>query len=341
MKKSIELIFNLAYWTCYCLVGLLMYGTLTLGREIPHQPTILSAITGVVIVPALFSFYGMYFLVFKKYVQNNLWKKAALSGMANIGISTLAGAITMTMLLKPTAMIEGTWVDVLLKFALIAIIALINTIMAWVIVGFITWFKELDLKNQLLVRNKEMEMALLKSKLDPHFLFNSLNNIDALIISDPKKGSEFINKLSDIIRFMLYETQEPRIPLEKEIAFLKNYIELQSIRTSNKEFVQLIITGDIHQKQIAPNLFIPFVENAFKHCLNKKEKVAIEIGLNIESNSLTFTCKNKFDANKIVNENAMGNDLIQKRLEALYANNHSLDIKCKNDFYEVTLVVNG
>lgn len=339
MKKTIELIFNLAYWLCYSLSGLMIYGILTFRNGTPNIPIITNAILAIIILPSLISFYGMYFITFPKFFSQQKWKSGISTTIIILFIAIFIGALTMTLRVKPMIMFEGTSLDVFLKFFMILVVAFINTIMAWVIVGFITWFKESKLKNELLLKNKEMEMALLKSKFDPHFLFNSLNNIDALILSNPQKGSEFINKLSEIIRFMLYETQESRIPVEKEISFLKNYIELQNIRTSNKEYVELTIIGDTGKKQIAPNLFIPFVENAFKHCSNKKEKGAIKIDLKVESHSITFSCSNKYELSQIKNSTAMGNELIRKRLAVLYSKNQKLNITSNNGTYKVTLVI--
>ncbi len=239
-------------------------------------------------------------------------------------------------------MLGPSTLDIGIKISFFVVVAVVNSVMAWVIHGFITWYSESNLKQELEMKNQQMEMALLKSKMDPHFLFNSLNNIDALIQKDAELGSRYVNKLSNLIRFMLYETQHSNILLSKEITYLKEYIDLQCIRTSNKEFVELVIEGDPLALDVAPVILIPFVENAFKHVSNKKEKHAIRIKIQVSESSLNFSCTNRFTLKEagIVSSNSMGNELIEKRLNLLYPGSHTLRIQNSNDLYSVQLTIN-
>jgi LytS/YehU family sensor histidine kinase len=184
-------------------------------------------------------------------------------------------------------------------------------------------------------------LLLIKAQLNPHFLFNTINNIDVLILKDPEKASLYLNKLSDILRFMLYETRQEEILLSQELGYIEKYIELQRIRTSNSNFVSCTITGDPGERTIASMLFIPFIENAFKYAENKKTDRAIEIEIRIEPERIVFECRNEL----IVREQrapetgGLGNELIRKRLELLYAGRHSLDIQNTNNTYLVHLEV--
>lgn len=103
-------------------------------------------------------------------------------------------------------------------------IAFIEGFVGFVIRGFIAWYSDIKVKEALLIKTHQTELALLKSQLDPHFLFNTLNNIDVLILKNPNIASEYLNKLSGIMRFMLYETKEEVIPLSKEIEYIKNIL---------------------------------------------------------------------------------------------------------------------
>ena len=141
-----------------------------------------------------------------------------------------------------------------------------------------------------------MEMALIKSKLDPHLLFNTINNIDALILKDAVEASNYLNKLSDIMRFMLYETMAEKILLSQEIEYIEKYIALQKIRTANVNYVHFTVTGNIGNKFIAPMVFIPFIENAFKHTNNKKLENAITVNIIITDKTIQLVCENKFDS---------------------------------------------
>jgi LytS/YehU family sensor histidine kinase len=223
----------------------------------------------------------------------------------------------------------------------ITFISLICGVVALILKGFITWFNEIKLKELLREKNYEMEMALIKSKLDPHLLFNTINNIDALILKDAVAASDYLNKLSDIMRFMLYETKADKIFLSKEIEYIDKYIALQKIRTANENYVHFAVTGLIGSKLIAPMVFIPFIENAFKHTNNKKLENAITINIFIEDETIKLVCENKFDSKGKVQQfgSGLGNELIQKRLNLLYPEKHTLQVDKTNELYSVNLTI--
>ena len=222
-------------------------------------------------------------------------------------------------------------------------IGLISGVVAMVIKGFITWVDEIKLKEELRWKNHETEMALVKAQLDPHFLFNTLNNIDVLILEDATVASNYLNKLSDILRFMLYETKTDTILLEKEIEYIEKYIELQKIRTSNTNYINFQITGTPGNRTIAPMVFIQFIENAFKHTTNKKIDHAINVQLFIEKETIRFICKNKFDSNRKLKKesNGLGNDLIQQRLNLIYPQKHTLELSNHCNLYSVNLIISN
>jgi len=186
-----------------------------------------------------------------------------------------------------------------------------------------------------------MELALVKSQINPHFLFNTLNNIDVLIQQDAIKASVYLNKLSDIMRFMLYETKTERIELSKELTYIEKYIELQKIRTSNLNYVNYAVEGNTDGLLIAPMLFIPFIENAFKHAENKKMENAINIRIVIKHDRIEFKCENNYSDDNQINhdESGLGNELIQKRLELLYPKKHKLEITNSDNTYKVNLIL--
>jgi LytS/YehU family sensor histidine kinase len=224
------------------------------------------------------------------------------------------------------------------------IIGLISGMVALVIKGFITWFNEIKLKKALKEKNYEIEMALIKSKLDPHLLFNTINNIDALILIDAVEASNYLNKLSDIMRFMLYETMADKILLSQEIQYIEKYIALQKIRTANINYVHFVVTGIIGNKYIAPMVFIPFIENAFKHTNNKKLENAITVNIIIKEETIQLVCENKFDSRSSVKQtnSGLGNELIQKRLHLIYPEKHILEVHKNNELYSVNLtIING
>jgi LytS/YehU family sensor histidine kinase len=126
-----------------------------------------------------------------------------------------------------------------------------------------------------------------------------------------------------------------------EIEYIQKYIELQKIRTSNLNYVHFEISGSPGNKTIAPLVFIPFIENAFKHATNKKIDNAINVKILIDKNSIGFICENKYDPNRKYKQgsNGLGNDLIQKRLNLIYPGNHKLEIVKQSDTYSVHLII--
>ncbi|HCR54071.1 MAG TPA: hypothetical protein DIW27_06620, partial [Cytophagales bacterium] len=152
---------------------------------------------------------------------------------------------------------------------------------------------------------------------------------------------EYLNKLSDIIRFVLYETKGDAIPLSSEIEYITKYIALQKIRTANENYVQFSVNGTISNKRVAPMVFIPFIENAFKHSTNKKLENAITINLHIKEDSVQLLCENKYDSKQPVQQTSggLGNQLIEKRLNLIYSGRHKLEINNSDELYSVNLTI--
>jgi LytS/YehU family sensor histidine kinase len=219
--------------------------------------------------------------------------------------------------------------------------AAVNGIIGLVMKGFISWYGDIRVKAALNQKNVETELALVKSQLNPHFLFNTINNIDVLITIDPIRASVYLNQLSDIMRFMLYETKTADIALAKELAYIEKYIALQKIRTSNPDAVSYIVAGDPGAIRIAPMLFMPFIENAFKHAeSNKTTSRAIAIYITIEDDTTCFECENIYtEGSEVMNNGGLGNDLITKRLHLLYPHTHLLEIIKQNNIYKIKLVI--
>jgi len=299
--------------------------------------------------PSFITFYAYYFLLFHKYLQQKKFFLSIVYGiLISIGVA-LVGYILLRYFIETGSITDmdkggkkGRSTAIIVVGAM-SLIATISGIIALVIKGFITWFNEIKLKELLKEKNHEMELALIKSKLDPHLLFNTINNIDTLILKDPVKASNYLNKLSEIMRFMLYETKADKISLSKEIEYIEKYIALQKIRTANENYVRFSVTGIIGDQQIAPMVFIPFIENAFKHANNKKLENAITVNIIIKEESLQLVCENKFDSKSTDQKtfSGLGNELIQKRLNLIYAGNHTLEVHKTNDLYSINLTIHN
>jgi LytS/YehU family sensor histidine kinase len=286
------------------------------------------------IIPALTGFYTFYFFIFEKYLA----RKKLLTAFGLALLSSGLAAIVTEVILYSFYNIDRSVNTIIFSGLSISFLALVNGALGLVMKGFITWYNDIQEKLELNKKNHDMELALIKAQINPHFLFNTINNIDTLIKKDASSASDYLNKLSDIMRFMLYESKSEKIPLAKEIAYIDKYIELQKIRTSNENFVTYDVTGDTTDIAIEPMLLIPFIENAFKHSGNKKIREAIRILLKVDKDKLGFECVNAYSDSQIASlEGGLGNELIKRRLELLYPNKHTFEINNTGGYYSVRL----
>lgn len=354
MKKSIVVLIHIGFWVCYLLLIIIILAVFyrSSSHLVNQTARIVNALKTLLLFatfPSIITFYVYYFLLFPKYLQQKKFILSVIYGiLISIGVAT-AGYILLRYFIETGSIADmdnngkkGRSTAIIVIGAM-SFIATISGIIALVIKGFITWFNEIKLKELLKEKNHEMELALIKSKLDPHLLFNTINNIDTLILKDPKEGSAYLNKLSDIIRFMLYDTKADKISLSKEIEYIEKYISLQKLRTANKNYVDFSVTGIIGSKQIAPMIFIPFIENAFKHANNKKLENAITINIIIKDETLQLLCENRYDSKLTIRNSygGLGNELIQKRLDLIYAGSHTLEVSKTDDLYSVNLTIHN
>lgn len=195
------------------------------------------------------------------------------------------------------------------------------------------------LKNQLLFQ--EMEMKLLKAQLNPHFLFNSLNNIYALSLDSLPETSDMILKLSELMRYQLQSSKKEMVPLEDELNFIRNYIELEKIRLTDRADVQLHIEGEGIQAKIAPMILIPYIENSFKHGIDTLQDSFIHIYLKIDEERLDFSVENSIPAKKLKRiSTETGMDNTRRRLDLLYKNRYLLKAEAEGNTFKVNLVLN-
>ncbi|AXE16725.1 hypothetical protein DR864_02755 [Runella rosea] len=197
---------------------------------------------------------------------------------------------------------------------------------------------------QQVAAHSKSELQLLQSQLSPHFLFNTLNNLYGLSITQHEKIPPLLLKLSDLLRYSVYETKELFVPLKDELAYINNYIDFEKIRIGERLMLTMSIESlpkaDI---KITPMLLIVFIENAFKHSKNTvDERIFIEITLKTWSDSILFSVKNSYNpAQEVENSSekhsGFGLVSVKKRLELLYPNQHELKIEEKDGFYHVML----
>ncbi|HAS39275.1 MAG TPA: histidine kinase [Microscillaceae bacterium] len=197
--------------------------------------------------------------------------------------------------------------------------------------------KEMDrLKNLM----SESELKFLKTQINPHFLFNNLNNLYSYALANSPQTPKIILQLSSLLRYMLYEGAKPQVPLAKEVKYLQDFVALQQLQIDDRGLVTFEVEGVIDNQVIAPLILVVFIENCFKHSTSSQtEGIRIDIHLTVNKDQLRLYCSNTYSLEQNNDNIAKGIGLknVQARLQLLYPQRHSLVIKDQNNLYEVNL----
>ncbi len=204
------------------------------------------------------------------------------------------------------------------------------------------YFQQIQLNAKLREEKVNAELQILKNQLQPHFLFNTLNNIYGMVLSGEKKAADSILQLSNIISYMLYECNDDLVELDKEVNMLKNYIQLEKIRYGQQLDHSFEIHGEMEGRRIAPFLLISFVENAYKHGVSNNIKQSwIRTVLQVQENTIIFIVENAIPDDQKKNtvmESGIGLENVKKRLQLMYPNRHKLSIT-KADSFLINLTI--
>ena len=221
---------------------------------------------------------------------------------------------------------------------------LLNCIVAAIAIGICHFIRTRQIRQQLKdeqAKHTEAELAWLKNQINPHFLFNTLNNISSLTQIDPDAAQDAIAQLSDLLRYAMYETNKSLVPIQGEVEFMENYIALMKLRCNDKAVVNAqwdIVNG---QSEIAPLLFISLIENAFKHGLSSSRPSRIDIRLEQQEGQLVFTCDNtnypKSDADR--SGSGIGIENTRRRLELMYHDRYQWEQSLDGDIYHVRITL--
>lgn len=205
-----------------------------------------------------------------------------------------------------------------------------------------TWHQK-QLENETLTREKaNAELQLLKAQIHPHFLFNTLNNIYSFTLTKSPLASELVQKLSDMLGYMITDCDHSIVPLEKEIHLIKDYIGLEKVRYGDRLDIQMHVNGECKNKMIAPLLMIPFVENCFKHGASvMRGKQWMQLSIHVNNNVLYFNLTNSKPLHPVNSKSKNGIGLlnVKKRLALLYPDKHELIINANDGVYNVQLQI--
>jgi len=203
----------------------------------------------------------------------------------------------------------------------------------------IDWFASERIQRNLESERREMELQFLKSQLNPHFLFNSLNNIYSLAYQKSDKTADAIMKLSEIMRYMIYESNTPTVALSKEVDYLTSYIELQKIRFKDGAYIELTLNGEIDNQKIVPLMLISFVENAFKHGVVTDPAEPVKINIIANQKILHFSVINKKNQQNKDAQGGVGLTNVERRLQLVYPDRYKLNVVNSATHYTCELMI--
>ena len=337
MKRNWQIFWHVIFWVS--ILSYLMVVTYNSGKISMAAILVIFLVYGVVNIGL---FYLNFLYLIPKYLDKKQYKVYSIGLVVNIVIFALVKYGIAYHYKDLIEVHEGGHMPSFWSFfvgsSLTCIFFLfLSTALKFSIDWFLNERIQRDLENQRLTA----ELAFLKSQINPHFLFNSLNSIYSLAYQKSDTTPEAILKLSEIMRYMLYESNDNKVDLAKELQYLQNYIDLQKIRFGNKAFVDFKITGEVGNQKIVPLLLIAFIENAFKHGVASDPDAPIRLLINLDGTKLHFYMENKKHTNNRDNEGGIGLNNVQRRLDLLYPGNYSLTIQDETNIYtcELSLVL--
>lgn len=328
--NRIKKIFRIVHLVLWVIFSLLI--ALQLSQEYAYWPTL----TVAVILTVLYVFYS-HFLLLTLYLGKNK-KSAYFLRLAGIALT----APVLYIILHPRRL---DTLDLLFEYYFISLFSITIPFL------FLSWLARITenlvlnkiKKEQLEKQAVQTEIHYLKSQINPHFLFNTLNNIHTLVYKQAATAPEAVMQLASLMRYMIYESNAPTVPLSREITYLRDYINLQQLRYKKASVVDLEIMGDSDTCFIAPLLFIHFLENAYKHSPARLQPGEIKLKLEIKENTLIFSIQNpvvKKQGNRLDEPGGVGLPNIRKRLQLLYPETHTLEISNEGDRYIILLKIN-
>lgn len=334
-------IIHIAAWGI--LFGLPFFFT---GRE-SQELTVISYLRSV-IVPLSFMmvFYVNYFLLVNRYLFSRHGWKFFLSNVLLIAFAMLAVHLLMQLLPPPEIhrphRPERELQEIIGFFLVNAMLYALVAGLSVAIKMTSGWYQVESMRRELEKSRAEAELQNLKSQLNPHFLFNTLNNIYSLIAFSPERAQEAVHDLSRLLRYVLYDSSQPHVLLESELDFIRNYVELMRIRLPEHVKLKTEISAVQPDAMIAPLLFISLIENAFKHGVSNSQPSFIHLDIHQNGDLVVCILKNSYfpkDAEQDKSGSGIGIKNLRKRLELIYPNKHIFSCGVDGDSYHSMLEI--
>ena len=326
--NAVQILFGLSVFLMFCVAFFLLA-----GKNVGSMGPIIAMTAKSAILPVIIYLLNYCLLVPKLFFRDRkLWFFAA-----DVVMVLIAAFLPFIFMQKPQAeeieqlsqQLNGFSLTGLL-FGSVIIRVLLYAFMIALAVGMryiIRWYEERKKLEEERRRNAEAELNWLKNQLNPHFLFNTLNNISSLVQIDADKAQDSIAQLSDLLRYALYDTNNQKVKVVDEVAFMENYIALMSLRCSEKTVVEVHFDEFDPSLRISPLLFISLVENAFKHGTSAHHDAFVKINMGIDGSDLVFSCENSLipKETKDYSGSGVGIENLRRRLELLYQGDYSYE----------------
>lgn len=324
MKKSIEISVHLLFWIVFAAFAFMLSKIYLQAKPDAQFGNHLLYVISLEVVMGLIFFYTTFFGI--RWARKSISRYLILSAVL----------LFLLFFFAYPAMSFGIW-EVLSSIIPHVIVIFLAVIFR----RFSDYIRLEQEKQALLLQNTQSEVALLKMQVSPHFLFNTLNNIDYLVTFDTEKASGSIAKLGAILRYMIYDAEVEKIALEKELKHIEDYIDLLRLRTSGDNYLQCRLNGRPERLRIASMLFLPLIENAYKHSSVKEGENIISIDIRIEKSSLQFAISNEYDNYRKPTTKAggLGLNIVKRRLELIYPEKHTFTITKDNKQFKVELTL--
>lgn len=325
---------HFAFWLAYFSFWFFFY-----NEEVTRGSAFVNAFV-TVSVQGLVAYFNMYFL-FNKLFKQKMYVSYVISLILSVFLAVFIWAMALNSASIMTSHVPlDIWRWQFFASGFASITFTLGITMSLKMVR--QWYERERMTENLERINMETELKYLKTQINPHFLFNSLNSLYALTLKKSDRAPELVLKLSEILRYVLYDGSEKWVALDKEINYLQSYLDLEKIRNGERLDFKFNVKGNPATKQIAPMLFLTFLENSFKHGINQKSEGGfVTIDMEIEPDHLVFKIQNSKpkEKEKRLNGKAGGIGLenIKKRLALLYPDKHTLEIEDDGEQYRVNL----
>lgn len=343
MSKSLKVILHILFWAVPILLMIF-----TIGSRLPEAK--IGEISPMLFVWVNFGLYGIvnvsiFYLVLYLIIPYTLNKKKYLLFIFYCFITIAVYALIKFLIASSFkgmylrvgpggAFIEQSF------YRYISITILPSGVMIFLAVLFKLlndWFVNDTIQTELKNEKMQAELQFLKSQINPHFLFNSLNNIYALAYKKSDEAPDAILKLSEIMRYMLIENDDNKVLLADELKYLNSYIDIHKLRYKEQLNIDFQITGQVSQQRIMPLLLISFIENIFKHGIVNQADSRVLIRLDVDDERMVFYAKNKISHRNKDEVSGVGLTNIFRRLELMYQGRYQLEYSTISDHFEITL----